>query len=272
MKLNRNIINASAAFGLALSCAQGQSSIPIGNQALLAGWDFNNISSSSVGSANARYSDVWGDVTATPFSASAGTVYFNGTGGSDNWPTVTRVTTGADIDRPINGRLATAGLGSLSGAEGMLSLASQTPGTKDEFSFNVHTYDGVNSFDNLSLSLFAKDSGNTAGGVTVNWFYSVDGGATKINTLLSSVITGNAFTEQTLNLSPFNLALGNTANVYLIGEVLESIGTANLQFDNVAIYGTALSAIPEPSTYAAILSVATLSLMMRRRRQVGAVA
>jgi hypothetical protein len=269
MKLAHTLALATAAFGLSLSSLHAQNAIAIGSQAVLGGWDFNNILTTNVGTVNARYSDTFGD--AGSGNANIGTLYFNGSFGSDAWTTVTRVQSGADIDRSLNGRLATAGLGSLSGAEGMMSLTNLAPGTKDEFSFKIHTLDNVNSFENINLSLYAKDSGTGGGSITINWFYSTDGGATKVNTLLSSVVSGASFAQSTVDFSSVT-AMNGVADLFIIGEVVESIGTANLQFDNVAFYGTsALSAIPEPSTYAAILAGA-LGVMFLRRRMSGAAA
>jgi hypothetical protein len=221
----------------------GQTMAGAGTKALLAGWDFNNISSSSVGAVNPRYSDVWGDVSASPFNAHAGAVFFNGTGGSDNWPTVARVSTGADIDRSIDGRLTSAGLGSLSGAEGMLSLTTFAAGTNDKFSILVHTLDAANTFENLSLSLFGRDSGNTSGGVTIHWSYSLDGGATKVPTALSSTFKGTSFDRSHLDLSAYR-ALRGVSDVFLIGTVVESASAANLQLDNIALYGVAVQKRP----------------------------
>jgi hypothetical protein len=52
----------------------------------------------------------------------------------------------------------------------------------------------------------------------------------------------------------------------LIGTIVESQTSAFLNLDNVAIYGTA-TAIPEPSTYAAILAALTLGVVAIRRRK-----
>jgi hypothetical protein len=277
MKFTIKAVVASAALTLAATHAHAQTAITVGNSALLAGWDFNNISSGTVGSSNPRYSDVFGDTSASPFTSSAGAIYFNGTGGSDSWPSVTRVTTGADVDRAITGRsggASVSGLGSLSGAEGMLSLASFASGTKDEFSILVHAYDGVNTFSNLNLSYYAKDGGTGGGTVSVAWFYSTDGGTTKTSAGISSnAVTGTSFTQYTADFSAIT-GLTGVADVYLIGVVSESISTANLQFDNLAVFGTsAVSAIPEPSTYAAIMgALALVGVTIARKRRALAAA
>jgi hypothetical protein len=271
MKSNIKHILASAALALSATHGYAQTAITVGNTALLAGWDFNNISSGSVGSSNPRYSDVYGDTSASPFTSSAGAIYFNGTGGSDNWPTVTRVTTGADGDRPITGRsggASVSGLGSLSGAEGMLSFGTYTSTTADEFSILVHAANAVNTFSNLNLSFYAKDSGTGGGNISIAWSYSIDGGATKTSAGIgSSTVSGSTFTQHTVNFGAIT-ALTGVADVYLIGLVSESIGTANLQVDNLAVYGTSASAIPEPSTYAAIMGVlALVGVTIARKRR-----
>lgn len=264
MKTIAKLTAAAALLGGALSPAFAQTQIAVGNQALLAGWDFNNISTSTIGSTNARYSDIWGDVTASPFSVNAGTFFVNGTAGSDTWPTITRTGSG-DIDRSIVGRLATAGLGSLSGAEGSLSATGTIDANRNEFAFQVDTLNSVNSFSNVNFSFFARDSAN-AGNITVNWFYSIDGGATKINTSLSSIVSGNVFSEYQVNLSSI-AALTGVENLSIIGAISEANASSVFQLDNLAVYGSAATAIPEPSTYAAILSALTAGIVALRRRR-----
>ena len=151
----------------------------------------------------------------------------------------------------------------------MLSLTNFTSGTKDEFSILVHASDGVNTFSNLNLSYYAKDSGTGGGTVNVAWFYSTDGGTTKTSAGISSnAVTGTSFTQYTADFSAIT-GLTGVADVYLIGVVSESISTANLQFDNLAVYGTsAVSAIPEPSTYAAIMgALALVGVTIARKRR-----
>ena len=261
---------ASTALALAALQAQAQTAITVGSSALLAGWDFNNIASSTIASTSPRYSDVFGDTSTSPFTTQAGAMYFNGTVGSSAWSTVSRVTTGADVDRAITGRAGTAstsGLGSLSGAEGMLSFTNFLSGSKDTFSILVHAGDGVNTFSNLNLSFFAKDSGTGSGTVNIAWSYSTDGITTTSAGISSNAVSGSSFSQHTANFSAIP-SLTGASNVYLIGTLSESVGTANLQFDNLAVYGTAVAAIPEPSTYAAILGALALvgGAIVRKRR------
>jgi hypothetical protein len=282
MKSSHKILLASAVLGgLALVPAQGQTAITVGNQALLNGWDFDNILTGTLPSSpvRGRYSDVFGNNSSPTALTAPGGIYFNGSFGSHNWGSIAKNNTG-DINRDIltrSGSGSTFDLGGQTGGEGAANFNAAGVGTTfSKFSVNLHTFDGVNTFDSLKLSMWGRDTANTAGGATINWFYSIDGGATQVATGLSMSFVGNSFQEQVVDffgvspaLTAINTALTGKADVYLIGQVVESETGVVLNLDNIGAYGIAVAAIPEPSTYAAILGAMTAGVVaLRRRRQV----
>lgn len=120
-------------------------------------------------------------------------------------------------------------------------------------------------YNTLSLSFATRISGGTTG--TELWSYSLNG--TDFFTLGSVTPTAGSFGLQTLNLSSLSsTALDNQSTFY----VRMTIGTgtsASYAFDNLQLNGTAISPVPEPSTYAVLggLSVLGLALSQRRTRR-----
>ncbi len=280
MKLKQTFLLASALLGgLALPQAQAQfpATITTGNQALLAGWDFDNIltfSNSAI--SRARYSDVWGNNSSSSALTTPGGIYYNGGVGSDTFgSSITKNSTG-DINRDIltrTGSGSTFDLGGQTGGEGALDFSGAGVGGASLNEFSIQVNKGLlNGFTDIKLSLYGRDSGGLGGLTTINWSYSLDNGATKIGTGLSSVFTGAAFTNSTVDffgtgLESINAALTSASTVVLVGEIVET-GSARLNLDNIGVYGVA-TAIPEPSTYAAIIAALTLGVVaLRRRKQV----
>ena len=277
MNLKSKILLASALLGgLSLPQVQAQIPITVGSQALLAGYDFDNILTFST-NVRARYSDVWGNNSSPTALMTAGSFNFNGTLGSDNIGIVnaTKNATG-DINRDINTRAGTGStfdLGGQTGGEGAIDFGGTGIGgaSLNEFSFAFKMANTVNTFDQLILQLWGRDSGTGTPGVSIDWAWSTDAGVTKNSTGLSSVFTTNAFAESVVNFSAIS-ALNGAADVVLIGTIVESGVNARLNIDNVGIYGFAATAIPEPSTYAAMLSVLTLGVVALRRRKAAVLA
>jgi len=272
MKLKSKILLASALLGgLPLPQVQAQTSITVGNQALLAGYDFDNILTHTT-NIRSRYSDVWGNSSSPTAITTAGSFNFNGTLGSDNIGVVNAIkSTVGDINRDINTRSgsgSTFDLGGQTGGEGAIDFSGVNVGTAamNEFSFAFSMANSVNTFSNLSMQLWIRDSSGPGfpGGI-INWSYSIDGGVNKVSTGLSSAFATNVFTESILNFGSFT-ALDGLANVVIIGEIVENGAQARLSLDNVGIYATSATVIPEPSTYAAMLGALTVGFVAMRRR------
>jgi hypothetical protein len=279
MKITQILLASAFLGGLALPQVSAQTTITTGNQALIAGYDFNNILTYTSGNrTGARYSDIWGDAntgnqTALP---NAGGLYVNGSFGSDSMGAQTaRTTTTADgIDRDILTRAGVGGgfdLGGLSGSDGAFDFSGTSIGgaTANEFAFNVLT--GPQGFSQFTISLFGRDAGTApaANSTTINWSYSLDGGLTKVATGLSSTFGGVNYTNSTVDFfgtPALDSALANVSSVVFIGQLVESATAARLNIDNVGIYGVAGTVIPEPSTYAAILGALTVGFVSLRRR------
>lgn len=286
MKSTRKILLASALLGgLALPSAFGQTyidpnlppplnSTEVDGLALLAGWDFEAILTTTVPAAGvrARYSDVYGDNSSASGVPAAGGIYFNNTlGSTTGWATSNNKNTVGDINQDIRTRSGSGSsfdLGGLTNSgDGAWIANSNTTGLK--FSINVHTLN-VNQpagFEQVQLSLWGRDTDITtasAAGVTINWFYSVNAGVTQVDTGLKSVFNTNTFSNSLVDFSSIT-ALNGQANIYLIGQVVEANAAAVLNLDNIAVYGVA--AIPEPSTYAAILGLVSMGIVGLRRRK-----
>lgn len=268
---HKNILALALLSGLTLSPAVGAvaTSIPVGTQALLNGWDFDNILTSTLPSSpvRGRYSDVFGNNSSPTALSEPGGIYFNGSFGSDSWGSVAKNNTG-DINRDIwtrSGSGSTFDLGGQTGGEGAANFNAAGVGTTfSKFSLNLHTLDAANMFEGVQLSLWGRDTANTAGGAAINWSYSIDGGTSLISTGLTSSFVGNAFSESIVNFSSIT-ALNGKSDIYLVGQVVESETSAVLNLDNIGAYG--IAAIPEPSTYAAILGALTMGVVVARRRK-----
>jgi hypothetical protein len=63
---------------------------------------------------------------------------------------------------------------------------------------------------------------------------------------------------------------GITGLIINVPSALNQEGYAALAIDEIEVYATAASAVPEPSTYAAIFGACVLSLALWRRRPRGA--
>jgi hypothetical protein len=252
--------------------------IPLPNvNVLVAGWDFNNLpnntaSSVVLGSVAARYSDISGDVTAALNPAAAmGTAYFNSSFGSTTWQggnNGARGVTGAGtslntaiVSRPGGTTIGSiTGIGSTSNTTVLAVNPTGQPGTPDRFSFVVD----ASYATGLSVSYAARTT-STGPTYTINWYYQV--GSAGSPTLMGSnnIVTGNTYNVYTMDFSSVS-SLNGASQAVLIADVVQTAGgTAQLFIDNAQI--VAASAIPEPSTYAALAGAAALGLVVLRRRK-----
>jgi hypothetical protein len=273
------------------SSAQAAVAVPninVGTNYLLAGWDFDAITTWSQANSGARYSDIYGDASSVS-RQTAGIMRFDGTVGSDSWSTsqLPRSSTG-QISQQLDTRgptPATDYIGALGTGEGSISIlpASINEATRDSFVFKVFNGTtptgtlgaGFGGFTNLYVDFQARVNGadsTVLDPYTFNWSYSTDGinfitAATASNLIDTSV--NNTFSGYTASITGLN-AIADVPSFdafYVKLDVTQGGPSQSraVNFDNVAIYGTA-AAIPEPSTYAAILGALSLGFVAIRRR------
>jgi hypothetical protein len=287
----KNIIKLSLlAAGLA-SAAYAQ--VPAGQTGLIAGWDFANASD---GASNEKIfaalltdKGTYGDYSTTTDAGgtftSPGSFRIDGTKGSDVWSTTGSIAnkkavnigedlivTGGDIINTY--RRVTVGSGlrfknfadeTSEGYESVTQSGSTLPdaykltasagATKFVFSFDS------TGFSDVSLKFVASDLGSGVNS-TINWSYSINGGTNSTSLGSSTVVSGGA-AQYTVDFTAIT-GLNANADAVLIGQFA---GNTTAAFDNVQILGTAVAAIPEPSSYAALAGVAALGLVAARRRR-----
>jgi hypothetical protein len=195
--------------------------------------------------------------TLSDFSAGSGVLYFNGTSSSGNWGTSVKVNDFSGLDA-TNSTLVN-GLTMFGGDEENLNLRF-TSGAVTDFSIKLNTtgfadflpgdFSQPNDF-NMTLSAF-RASGASA---SIEWF--VNGSSIGTSTTASGA-TGVSFQAFSVDLP---VAFYGQSEAILVGRV-----TGDIVIDHVQINGVA-SAIPEPSTYAALAGVVGLGLAALRRRR-----
>ncbi len=110
---------------------------------------------------------------------------------------------------------------------------------------------------------YATQKTNT--GYTGNqWAYSTDG--TNFTNFSNPVAPASSFASVTLSTLT---AVNNASSVWLRYTLTGSTGTSqNNRLDNIQFNAATYSAVPEPSTYAALAGAAALcGVMLHRRRQ-----
>ncbi|MBI5380403.1 MAG: PEP-CTERM sorting domain-containing protein [Opitutae bacterium] len=139
----------------------------------------------------------------------------------------------------------------------------------DYFSFSITVNDGYS----LSLtSISMKMSDTTNGPTSAALFSSVGGFSSTSSAIQTWSLTGNASNDQTITLSSGAFTnLTGTVEFRLYGYGGDTGTTDKLRFRNLAgndlaLCGT-LSAVPEPSTYAALTGAAVFAVTAWRRRR-----
>ncbi len=215
----------------------------------------NYTNSSSPGTADSGAFHVANGIAAA-YSAGTGVIYWNGAHGSDAWD----FSGGSDIAVVERGGLVAinhemvnglqmflgddnnAGLNLISGANNEIALVVNTVGFAD---FSPASYSQNNDF-NFTFSAYA-----VGGGASIEWLYN--GSSLGV----SSVATGEF---QAFNVDLPAEFYGN-AEATLIARV-----NGNLVLDNIQSNG--VSAVPEPSAFAAVAGLFGLGCAaLRRRRQ-----
>ena len=220
---------------------------------LLAGWDFTNGTAIAV-APNAP----------TTFSAGEGTesstakLFLNGTDGASTWITATsgnQVTGVTGATSAFNG----TGLSSVTTSPSALSLLSSTAnGQSIVFALNMTGY--------TDLAINYASQRSSTGFTSQVWSYSTDDITfTTFDTVTSSTILTTGYTA--IQAAGDLTAVNNKSSVFIKVTFAGASGTSGSnRLDNITFAGVAASAVPEPSTYGAIVgSIVLAGLVLRRR-------
>lgn len=246
---------------------------------LVAGWDFefspaaNYAGLTPQGVLAANYSDLYeganglnNPVNDGPPSASRGTLYLNGTNGSDLWtftgPTssVQKNTSFSDADFQILTRDGSSTkLGGFGGLDTAALGLNRTTATRSEISFVLNTV-GLASLDDVVYRTRLQADGITP---SIDWSLVVGANTFALGGPIS--VLGTVYSTQSFDLSTIDLA--GAPSVTLIGTIANPSTSNIVLIDNLGVYGiTGGLVIPEPTTYAAILGALTLGIVGLRRR------
>jgi hypothetical protein len=262
---NKTLLLVSAAALTALSSA---------NADLVAGWDFSQFAGpgfnstdgstfAGEGNAQANYSD-FNSPSPDIAAASFGSIYYDGSFGS------TDAANGFSFQAvPVSGNL---GSGSNQTADGnpfndsssYAFLTNSGQGFTNNLSlgidgnisvvFEANVFGQAAGASDWTLNFAALDSLNTS---SVSWEISTDGSSYTSLGLTSSLTTTDSAFSVTSALAD------GSDQVFFRGTFADiEVGTSRAIFDNVGI-----SAVPEPSTYAAIFGVFALGFAAYRRRR-----
>lgn len=229
--------------------------------ALIAGWDFSQYTADgfrsiddniTVDVLSANYSSL---AAIGPASAPFGTMFIDGTNGSTN-------DSAASLIIPTAALLPVANLGSFENS-------------------SVLTSNGQPFFNNLALLgagsanvVFKADVSSISAFNYETWIFSFGAVTTTSNSLgLAYSTDGISFTGLTSQAitstdTLYTVALpAITTDELFIRVAFSSSGVDAVAIDHVAINATAIAAIPEPSSYAAIAGTALLGFAALRRRR-----
>ncbi|MES2697548.1 MAG: PEP-CTERM sorting domain-containing protein [Verrucomicrobiota bacterium] len=226
---------------------------------LLAGWDFQTTANGGTAAAAAPGSPL---TYSANVGAQAGTarIFLNGTNGSSTW---TSLASNPQVTSFGGSNLNTSGTTLSTTTSGAASLAIANSSANGQAMTFVFSMTG---FSNLSLSYATQ---RTSTGFTGNqWAYSVDGvNFTNFGTAIAPATSYSVISGASVSLAPADNALINNATTVTLRYTVTGASSAagNNRLDNFQLNATA---IPEPSTYAAIFGgVALIGGMIHRRRQ-----
>lgn len=258
----------------------GLSTISAANAStLIAGWDFSEhtdegatyIGGNYVQSNSAKYTDTTPNGTG---AASRGTIYWNGQFGSDSFdgdyaeeaialPGTASVNNTINTDRRTNVSdiLYDINFSPIDApAQLALGFNADIGAGRDTFVIGLDT----TGFSGLSIS-FAKATSNS-GSASVQWFYKLGEAGSMVNTGFTTTFNSTTFSTESIDLSAIS-SLDNVDDLFLVGvTTADSLGQAAFLMDNIQVIAAG-TAIPEPSSYAALAGAFGLGLAAFRRRR-----
>ncbi|SDR87310.1 PEP-CTERM sorting domain-containing protein [Opitutus sp. GAS368] len=175
---------------------------------------------------------------------------------------------------PGAGQIWSAGLSS--GSDRALAWRAGDASSRDgSITFSLTNTAGYN-FNGLSFQLFTPNSAGTAGTFQLQYQIGTSGTFTQLaSTSYTNNPAQNPLTLTTITLTGAQLSVLNNQS----GQVtfrLDNTATTGTSWNTLAIdnfsYTASATAIPEPSTYAAILGVVSLAGVLIRRRRLQRVA
>ena len=244
-------------------------------QEMVAGWDFSQYANDFPGFSSIDGATLTGQVNANFTQSSPnfngasalGTVFYDGQFGSTAFDlNAKEVEIGGDL-----GTLGGAGGIGASGNLNTLFAQGQDPTNANAlglttngsitFAIDMSTFASGPAGEGWSLDFAVVNASDSDNSSSIAWEYSTDGIAFT-STALTTAITNNA-AAQTVDLSGIT-ALDGLSQIYIKAD-FTGIADGRTTIDNFQVNATA---VPEPSSFAAIFGVLALGVAaVRRRRQ-----
>jgi hypothetical protein len=116
--------------------------------------------------------------------------------------------------------------------------------------------------------VFTYSTRASSGTASQIWSYSLDGTNFSGNTTINPTVNGT-FNTQTLNLSTISATALDNQDTFYLRMTINNGASSSYAFDNFQLNGTAISAVPEPSTYSLLGGAGVLGLALFSRRKRG---
>lgn len=217
-------------------------------QNLVAGWDFDNITSLTDATIDSNYSDL-GDISDGVAANQYGTLDFTSLNSGGFSPDYSTQTGPSDLGNTNAGiDFTDARTGSFN-PEGFIVLNGESAGKSFDFDLSLGT-----AYQDFQLTYAAGlfNPGDTA---SIQWSYSTGGGFTNWDSAqtVTNDGAGSEFSLSTLSISASDLTVRATLGA----------GIDGFQMDNVQFGGV----VPEPSSFALIAGVLSIAFVGARRRK-----